>query len=639
LFRDHQKKEPVAMKWVFVLIATVLFAASAQAQQAITSSSPNLPSYITGPSWFPTVLKPYQEGLVKPPVMENSPRLHDLIRNGKLRLSMSDALALAIENNLDIAVQRFLHPIAEADVLRASSGQAARGIPGALLPSGLSQGALGVGVNQVQGAGGVGNAGGISGGGGAVQIPQVGTFDPAVNINFSLDRTVAPLNSLQVAGVPQVTTTSTALSGSYTQLFPTGTSFTYNLNGIRQNSTQQFLLYNPAIISRFTLAVNQPLLSGFGYLPNKRFMMVAANDLKTSDEVLRAQVTAAVVQVENAYWNLAAANESVLAAKLSLEVAERLDTETKGKLDVGIVPRIDLATTGSAVAAARRDLIVAQTNFQLQESQFKKLLSKRTDPELDAAGIETTDELPAPSRQDLPELGTALAAALEERPELHISQQDLANQNITERFTRNGLLPNVSVFSLYAGAGLTGDNSKVATGTGKSLYQDFAAQYPEYASGMGVVLPIRNRSAQADNLRARLEQQQLEVGVERLKQQVELEVRQAMVNLAQGQAQVEASDEALKLAGEVLDGEQARLESGVSTTYNVVLRQRDVAAARQAAIAASVTYANAMVDIHRATGSTLKENGIELEDALTGEVTKQPRPPFQSLQKSNTGSK
>jgi hypothetical protein len=128
------------MKFVFVLVATVLSATALQAQQAVTSNPPNLPSYILGPSWFPTVLKPYQEGLVRPPVMENSPRLHDLIRNGKLRLSMSDALALAIENNLDIAVQRFLHPIAEADVLRASSGQAARGIPGALLPSGLSQG-------------------------------------------------------------------------------------------------------------------------------------------------------------------------------------------------------------------------------------------------------------------------------------------------------------------------------------------------------------------------------------------------------------------------------------------------------------------------------------------------------------------
>src|SRR6267378_2144557 len=276
------KKELVTMKFVCVLMATLLSATAVQAQQAIAPNPSILPNYIMGPSWLPTILKPYQQELIKPLVMENSPRLHDLIRNGKLRLSMADTLALAIENNLDIAVQRFLHPIAEADVLRASSGQAARGIAGALVPSGLTQGALGLGVNQFQGAGGVGSAGGISGGGGAVQIPQVGTFDPSVSINFSLDRTSSPLNTNKVAGVPVaagaiipvVSTTSTALSGSYTQLFPTGTSFTYNLNGIRQNSTQEFI-YNPAIISRFTVGINQPLLEGRGYLPNKRFIMVA----------------------------------------------------------------------------------------------------------------------------------------------------------------------------------------------------------------------------------------------------------------------------------------------------------------------------------------------------------------------------
>lgn len=626
------------MKFVSVLTSLLVLASAAQAQQAITAT-PNLPSYIAGPSWFPAVLKPYQQELVKPPVMENSPRLHDLIRNGKLQLSMADALALAIENNLDIAVQRFLHPIAEADVLRTSAGQAARGIPGALLPSGLNQGALGIGVNNSQGNGGVGSAGGISGGGGAVQIPQVGTFDPSVSFNFSLDRNYAPLNTLQVAGVPQVETTSSSFTGSYTQLFPTGTSFTYSLNAVRQNTSQQFLLYNPAVLSRFALSANQPLLNGFGYLPNKRFMMIAASNLRTSDEILRAQVTTAVVQVENAYWNLAAAEQAVLAAQSALDVATRLDNDTKARLQIGAVAGIELVSTGAAVAVAQRDLILAQTNFQLQEAQLKRLLSKEIDPELDAAGIEILDDLPAPSDRDVPELNSALAAALEERPELHIAQQDLVKQGITSQFTRNGLLPNVSVFSLLAGEGLAGDNLKLSSGASQSLYQDFIVQYPEYASGVSMVIPIRNRSAQADNLRARLEEQQLQVSELRLKQQVALEVRQAMVSLTQGKAQVEASNEALRLATKALDAERAKLDAGASTTYNVILRQRDVVSAREAQIGTTVTYAKALVDMHRATGATLKENGIELGDALTGEVTKRPSPPFQSFQKSSVGEK
>src|SRR6266571_6904886 len=202
------------MKFFGVLMAIFISATAAQAQQAISPNASALPTYITGPNWWPTVLKPYQPSSIKPLMMENSPRLHDLIRNGRLRLSMADALALAIENNLEIAVSRFLHPIAEADVLRASSGQAARGIQGALIPSGLQQGALGVGVNQFQGFGGVGSAGGITGGGGAVQIPQVGTFDPSVSMNFSLDRTTSPLNTLQVAGVPRVNTSATVSDGN-----------------------------------------------------------------------------------------------------------------------------------------------------------------------------------------------------------------------------------------------------------------------------------------------------------------------------------------------------------------------------------------------------------------------------------------
>src|SRR3989449_11232994 len=200
------KKELVTMKFVCVLMATLLSATAVHAQQAISPNPSILPNYIMGPSWFPTILRPYQQELIKPLVMENSPRVHDLIRNGKLRLTMADTLALAIENNLDIAVQRFLHPIAEADVLRASSGQAARGIQGALFPSGLNQGALGVGVNQFQGAGGLGSAGGITAGGGAGQIHQGGTFDPSVSITSSLDRNPSPLNTLQVAAVPTVPT-------------------------------------------------------------------------------------------------------------------------------------------------------------------------------------------------------------------------------------------------------------------------------------------------------------------------------------------------------------------------------------------------------------------------------------------------
>ena len=574
------------------------------------------------------MVKPYRERPVAPAVMENSPRLHDLIHNGKLELSLADALSLALENNLDIAVQRYLHPVAETDVLRTLSGQAARGIAGALLPSGLSQGALGVGVNQFQGAGGVGSAGGISGGGGAVQVPQAGSFDPSVSFNSSLDRTVAPLNTVQVAGVPHVTTLSTAFSGSYTQMLPDGTSFLLSLNGIRQGSTQQFLLYNPAVISRFAFGFNQPLLNGFGTLPNKRFMIVARNDLKTSDELFRLQVTTTVVQVEDAYWNLAAAGEAATAAQRGIEAAQALLRDTQRMVTIGNAAVLDVTSAQSAVAAAERDLIVARTNAQLQEAQLKSILSKKIDPELDAAEIVTSDQLPEPSDADMPDLQTALEAAVRTRPDLHVSEQGLQNQNVTVGFTRNGLLPAVNTFGLYASAGLAGNDALSAAGVGESLNQDLVAAYPEYAGGLSVTLPIRNRAAQADNLRARIEQRQLQVSLQQLRQQVGLQVRQAIIGLVQGKAQVEAAHEAVTLAEQTSEAERKKLLVGISTPYTVELRERDAIVARQADIGAVAAYARALVEMDRSTGSILERNGIDVEDALSGEVTRRPSPPF-----------
>lgn len=585
-----------------------------------------LPDYTHGPRSFPSILAPYQEQPLPPVILENSARLHDLIHEGKLELSMSDALALTLENNLNIAVQRYLRPIAQVDLLRTRSGQAARGITGALLPSGLSVGALGVGVNQFQGAGGVGSAGGISGGGGAVQVPQVGAFDPAITVNGSWDRTVAPLNTVQVAGVPSVTTQSTAFSGTYTQMLADGSSFLVAVNGIRQNSTQQYLLYNPAVISRLAVGFNQPLLNGFGLLPNGRFLMVAENDLQTSQELFREQVTTAVVQVEEAYWGLAASREAVVAARETRDAAQRLYRETQVKEQFGAAANLDVVSAQSALAAAQRDLVVAQTNFQLQQTQLKSMLSKRIDPDLDGAEIITTDQLPEPNEADMPKLETALNTALNDRPELHVSEQDLKNQGVTSAFTKNGLLPNVSVFGLYAGAGLAGNTPLLAAGASDSLYQATAADNPEYSGGVSAVITLRNRQAQADNLRARLEDRQLQVNLAALKQQIGLEVRQAVIGLVQGRAQVQAAHEAVRLASLTADAERKKLDVGISTAYNVILRERDVTTAVQAEIAAVAAYANALVEMDRSTGTILGDNHIELSDALSGQVNNRPQP-------------
>jgi outer membrane protein TolC len=604
-----------------------VFLATAHGQ---TTTAPNAFSrdYSRSPGWFPDLVRPYEVPRLAPPVLENSPLLKDLIHDGKLELSLANALALALENNLDIAVQRYLRPIAEADVLRTRSGQAARGVPGATMPGGLNTGVIGAGVNQAAGTGGVGAAGGITGGGGALQIGQVGTFDPSLSFNFSFDRAVSPLNTVVVAGVPTVITDSTAASASYAQLLPEGSSYFANVSLIRQVSTQQHLQFNPALITRFTSGANQPLLSGRGYIPNMRFVYVALNNLKSSEQLFRQQVTTTVVQVEDAYWDLASFEEAVRVAEESAAAAQALYENNQKRLSVGLAARLDVVTAEAQVAASRRDLVVAQTNLKQAETQLKQMLSKRINPDLDAASIQITDRPPEPRPGDVPSLRSALDSALAHRPDLRQSENDTENQNIAVRFTRNALLPQLSLFGLYAGSGLEGNSVLGQAGALNSLNQTFGAAFPEYGTGMSYFMYLGNRSAQADSVRAQLEANQGQVNLQRLRQQINVEVRQAITQLEQGRVQVDAAHTAANLARLVLEAEHKKLDAGMSTPYDVVLRERDYVTAQQAEISAVTAYAKALVEMDRASGLILDHNRIELEDAHLGVAAHMPSPPF-----------
>jgi outer membrane protein len=502
--------------------------------QAPAPAQPFLQDFSVAPSWFPNFVAPYKEQPIVPMTLENSVRLRNLIRDGKLELSLANALALAIENNLDIAVQRFVKPMAQADVLRTKSGQAARGFEGAFVPGGLQTGAIGAGVTDASGGGGLGGAGGITGGGGAVQIDRVGAFDPALNFNFSWDRASSPLNTSVVAGVPFVTQYSTAFTASYAQLFPTGTSYFLGLTGVRTSATQQNLLFNPAVISRFAFGFNQPLLNGFGRLPNERFLLVAQNNLRVSEEVFRSQVIVAIVAVTNAYWDSAAFAEGVRVAEQSLAVSQKLYEDNQKQAEIGTLAPLDVVAAEAEVAGRQRDLVVAQTNLQLQETRLKDLLSKQPDPALDNVPISLTDRMPEPRDVDIPEVSDALASAYNNRPDLRRFETSVQNQNISIRFTQNSLKPGGGVFGLYAGSGLEGNTLQTTGGVGGSLGQAFTADFPEYAGGFSLSLPLRNRAAQADNLRAQLEGNQLEVELQSSRNQVALEVRQAIIGLLQG---------------------------------------------------------------------------------------------------------
>ena len=574
------------------------------------------------------ILDTWQPQEVTAPVLENSPRIESLIRGGMLELSLSDALALAIENNLDIAVQRFIPEYSQTDLLRSKAGQSPRGFTGGSTPGGLTAGALGAGISGSGAGAGVGSAGGITGGGGAVQVGSSGNFDPTLSVSFSYDRVTSPLNTSVVSGIYNVTSDVTAFSASYAQLFSLGTSYSLTLSGQRQSSTQQNLLYNPAAITRFAVGVNQPLLNGFGRLPNERYIMVARNNTTVAENVFRLQLITTITAIENAYWDLAALQENVRVAEQSLAVAKQLLEDNRIRLDVGTMSPLDVTSAESEVAARVRDLTIAQTNLQFQEASLKNMLVRKISPELESVRIVLRDAMPEPDESDIPDANAALDDALKNRPELQQADINLKNQDISVLFTKNALKPALSVFGFYAGSGLQGESLTQDAGMIDSFGQSLKGEYPEYAGGFSASISLRNRTAQADSLRAQLERNQQMISRQRSQNSIAVEVHKAIIGLIQGTAQVEAAHKAATLAREIWEGEKIKLEAGSSTSYQVILRERDFVSAQQAEVAASATYAKAMVEMDRARGVTLERNSVKYSDALQGNLSEVPVTPF-----------
>jgi outer membrane protein TolC len=346
-----------------------------------------------------------------------------------------------------------------------------------------------------------------------------------------------------------------------------------------------------------------------------------------AEDVFRLQLIATVVAVENAYWDLAALQESVRVAEQALTVAEQLYKDNKIRLEVGTMSPLDVTSAESEVASRTRDLTIATTNLQLQEATLKNMLVKQVGPELDAARIVIADPMPQPAAADIPEMQVALASAMATRPELRQADINLTNQDISVRFTEQALLPSLSVFGFYAGSGLQGTSKTENSGMIDAFEQSFTGEFPEYAGGFSLSVPLRNRTAQADNLRSQLEKNQLLISQQRSRNNIAMEVRKAVIGLIQGKAQLESAHKASSLAREMWEGEKNKLEAGASTSYQVILRERDLTSAQQAEVSAMITYAKAMVEMDRARGKTLDRNGIEYADALSGKLSKNPVAP------------
>jgi outer membrane protein TolC len=625
------------LKLLFIA-ATAATAATAAAQAPLTLPHSANP------------LDAYRAVHVPAPNLANSPRFDALITNGVLNLSLHDAIALALENNLDLAIARYNIPIAQADVLRTQAGGIFRGVNTGVVQNTPGGGIGGFGSAVGAGAGGTsgGSGGAGSGASGLVQSTlgtgtNVSSYDPALTGNLNYQSNTQPLSNLSVYGVPTLDSASLNANLGYAQAFPTGTSlqFTYNADRATTNSPFQFLL--PELDSNFQFLARQHLLAGFGLGPNLRYLRIARNDQKISDQSFELQVISTITQIANIYWDLVAAYEDNQVKQASLDFANATLASARKQLDLQAIPALDVLKDEAEVANREQDVSIAKSQLQFQSLLIKNALTKNLDdPILEAMPVHPTEKLAAdlgetttngvPQDQALTGGGTPpqptedlVQKALANRIELSEAAIDLQNRTISNAAARNALLPTLDAVAYYGGTGLAGtvapnatNPSTVPGGLGGAFANTFNNSAPNYYVGLQLNIPIRNRVAKSDQYRSELESRQAELHLQQQRKQIRIEVRNAEYALAQSQARVTAALKARDLAARTFDITGKEQQLGAGSAFQTAEARRDLATADSNLVAARTAYQKAKVELDRATGQTLEANQISIQTARNG---------------------
>ena len=592
--------------------------------------------------WFDPI-NVYRPTTIAKASFANSVRLADLVKDGKIYLSLSDAIALAIENNYDIAIARYDLDIADTDILRTRTGALPLGAP-----SGLVTGTLG-GSNSILSTGGGpgGTAGGSAGAGsgtagltlttgGAGPLPE--NLDPSVTGTIQFERNRSQLTSIFS---PAASTNTDSYNFTFNQGFVPGTNLALSWNNSRSFTNSPFASYAPQLNSSFKATVTQQLLQGAGIWVNKRFMYQAVNSRRITDSSFRQQILYTVNQVETIYWGLVQAYEDVQAKERALVQSNQLLSDDRKQLEVGSMAPLDVVNAESSVAADQQSLISAQSALNYQQQIIKQAITRNlNDPTLAAAPVIPTDRV---SLEPISEEGQPVEAlvqeAFQQRPELEQAVLTLRNDEITLKGARNALLPTLNVYGFYGSSIIGGPVNKncnfegiscavqgnTAPGDYGSVLSDLVnSTAPDKGVGFNVTVPIRNREAQSVQERSLMEYRQAELRLEQLYMQIRMQVANAMFALANDRAQVRSAEAARDYAQQSLDAEEKKLHLGASTTASVLQYQRNMAVAEDNLIAAHFGYAKDRAGLYQTLASTLQHYGINLPDAATGTVTTAP---------------
>ena len=616
-------------------------------------------------SQFPNVIAPYKPEFVPPPNLSNTERIQQLMHDGKIMLSMNDAVALALENNLDLVLARYNLNIADTDVLRAKAGANVLGVNTGIVQNTPGGGVGGLSGTVGSGAGGTSvAAGGVGTGTNGLVSSTLGigspitSFDPVVTGTLQMDRNFTQSASV-FSPVPIANTNPGTANFSCLQGLHWGTNLAVGFNNTHTTTNNPTSTYTPSLSSGLQFRLTQNLLQGFGFVPNTRFIRIAKNNREISDVAFRLQIITTVDQIENLYWDLVFAYENVKVQQEALAFAERTLADNKKQVQFGTLPPIQVVSAQSTVSTDQQGLILAQTNLELQELLMKNALSRTLeDPTLAGAEVIPTSTMQLPEQEPVVPTQDLVSDALSHRAELAESRIDLSSRELNNKAVRNAMLPTLDLFAYYGGSGIGGDvNSALlppaCTSTSSALQRCFTpaqAAPPfrnggpvSYAStlnqlvtgaaadkgiGLTLTIPIRNREAQANQVRAELEYRQAQVRLQQLGNQVRIEVRNAQFALQQNRASVQAAQAAVDFARQTLNAEQQKLTAGVSNPTAVLQDQAALTSVESNLVSAKAAYEKARVELDRATGLLLDHSGIVMADAERGQVTHMPDVPY-----------
>jgi outer membrane protein TolC len=596
---------------------------------------------------FPNPIAPYTRTGVELPRLGNTPRLDSLVRDGKIYLSLSDAVVLALENNFDIAIARINLDIADTDILRAKAGATLRGVS-----TGLVANTLGGSGTTVTGGGGPGGTsegtGGTGSGASGLVLstngggPQPETLDPTLTSNLEYEATTNLSSSAFTGSAPVQSTTSTFNFG-YTQGFLTGTQLGVTFNNSRGTNTNPFNTYSPLINTGFRATATQHLLQGFGTGINGRFIVQAKNDRRITDSAFRQQLLYTVNQVENIYWGLVSAYEDEQAKERALAQTTQLTSDNRRQLEIGTLAPLDVVNSDSAVATDKQALVASQSNLTYQQLLMKQAIARDlTDPVLSAAPVIPTDRV---GLDRLPEedmtVDELLQQAYVNNPQIEQAVLSMKNNELTMKAEKNGLLPTVDAYAFYGANTLSGSPSPYldcaaligfgattcsypAVGYGTAVGNLFNSTAPDKGVGVNITIPLRNRVAQADQARSQMEYRQAQMRLQQLYTQVRIQVINGQYALTNDRAQVMAAQAGRDYAAQSLEAEQKKLKLGASTSALVLQQQRNMATAENALISATAAYAKDRAGLLQLLSKTLDRYGISITEAATGVMTATP---------------